>query len=139
MTASARVPQISHSAFGTAFAVLLRGSRRARGLALFTVFPRSGIVLPGTLHSTDVADPALDFLAPAMCWYGWTATAAIGALAAGLHRRGLAASSWARRFWSGWCVASSPLRDDRVRLPDPAMVSTITTDFDRNPALTGRS
>ena len=61
----------------------LRGRGR-KGLALFTVFPSLGIVLPGSIHSRDVADPAMGFLAPAMYWYGWAATAALGALVVGL-------------------------------------------------------
>jgi hypothetical protein len=30
--------------------------------------------------SRDVVNPALGFLAPAMYWYGWATTAALGAL-----------------------------------------------------------
>ena len=51
-----------------------------RDIALFTVYPSLGLVMLGTHHSRDVADPALGFLAPEMYWYGWTATAALGAL-----------------------------------------------------------
>ena len=51
-----------------------------RDLALFTVYPSLGVVLPGTHHARDMVDPAMGFLAPAMYWYGWTATAALGAL-----------------------------------------------------------
>src|SRR5262245_58142041 len=70
-------------AFGTAFAVLYVVAL-AKDLALFTVYPSLGIVLFGTHRSKDLADPAMGFLAPAMYWYGWTATAATGALAFGL-------------------------------------------------------
>jgi hypothetical protein len=70
-------------AFGTAFA-LCYAVAVGRQLALFTVFPSLGIILPGTVQSRDVADPALSFLAPAMYWYGWTATASLGGLAAGV-------------------------------------------------------
>src|SRR4029077_16191886 len=70
-------------AYGAAFA-LFYVIARARGLALFTVYPSQGIVLLGTHRSRDVADPVLDFLAPEMYWYGWTASAAVGALVVGL-------------------------------------------------------
>ena len=53
--------------YGAAFGVLYVVSR-ARGLALFTVYPTLGIVLPGMHRSRDVADPVLDFLAPEMWW-----------------------------------------------------------------------
>jgi hypothetical protein len=53
-------------------------------LALFTVYPSLGVVLLGTHHAKDVADPAMGFVVPAMYWYGWTATAALGALMFGL-------------------------------------------------------
>jgi hypothetical protein len=87
-------------AFGSTFAVLYVVAV-AKDLALFTVFPSLGIVLAGTHHSRDVADPAMGFLAPAMYWYGWAATAALGALMAGLVAASLPGRS-ARHFWSGW-------------------------------------
>jgi len=83
-------------AYGTGFAVIYVLAR-AHGLALFTVYPSLGIVLPGMHRSRDVADPVLDFLAPEMWWYGWTATAAIGALAFGLLAA-LLPDRLARRF-----------------------------------------
>ena len=70
-------------AYGAAFA-LFYAVAHARGLALFTVYPSQGIVLLGTHRSRDVAGPVLDFLAPEMYWYGWTASAAVGALVIGL-------------------------------------------------------
>jgi hypothetical protein len=74
---------------------------RAKGLALFTVYPSLGIVLPGTHRSRDVADPVLDFLAPEMFWYGWIATAILGALVIGSI-----AALWPARcaswIWLGW-------------------------------------
>ena len=87
-------------AFGTAFAL---GYAIAVGcqLALFTVFPSLGIILPGTVQSRDVADPALGFLAPAMYWYGWTATATLGALAAGVISLAIP-EAWTRWVWPGW-------------------------------------
>jgi amino acid permease len=87
-------------AYGTAFSVLYVAAL-ARDLALFTVYPSLGVVLLGTHHSRDIVDPALGFLVPAMYWYGWTATAALGALVFGL----VAAwwpERWTRRFWPGW-------------------------------------
>ena len=87
-------------AYGAAFA-LFYAIARAYGLALFTVYPAQGIVLLGMHRSRDVADPVLDFLAPEMYWYGWAASAAIGALVIGL----VAALLPGRlcRFWA-WCV-----------------------------------
>ena len=46
-------------AYGTAFA-LIYVIARAKGLALFTVYPSLGIVLLGTHRSRDVVDPVLD-------------------------------------------------------------------------------
>ena len=87
-------------AFGAGFA-LSYAIAVGRQLALFTVFPSLGIVLPGTIQSRDLADPALGFLAPAMYWYGWTAAAAFGALAAGVIAA-VAPKAWTRRIWLGW-------------------------------------
>ena len=70
-------------AYTTAFA-LIYVVVRAHGLALFTAYPAQAIVLWGMHRSRDVGDPAMDFLAPEMFWYGWTASAAIGALVIGL-------------------------------------------------------
>jgi hypothetical protein len=74
---------------------------RAKGLALFTVYPSLGIVLPGTHRSRDVADPVLDFLAPEMFWYGWTATAIVGALVVGFIAALLPARC-SSRIWLSW-------------------------------------
>ena len=90
-------------AFGAAFAVFYVVAL-AKKLALFTVYPSLGLVVWGTHFSRDVVDPAMGFLAPAMCWYGWAATAALGALVVGL----LAAvmpERWARRVSLGWLWA----------------------------------
>ena len=73
-------------AYGTAFAVLYVVALKL-DLALFTVYPSLGVVLPGTHHARDVVDPSLGFLVPAMYWYGWTATAALGALCSALLPR----------------------------------------------------
>jgi hypothetical protein len=70
-------------AYAAAFA-LFYAVAHARGLALFTVYPSQAIVLLGTHRSRDVADPVLDFLAPEVYWYGWIASAAVGALVIGL-------------------------------------------------------
>jgi hypothetical protein len=85
-------------AYGTSFAVLYVIALKW-DLALFTVFPSLGIVLPGTHHAQDVVAPAMGFLAPAMYWYGWTATAALGALFFGLIAAALPERR-VRRFWS---------------------------------------
>ena len=90
-------------AYGTAFA-LVYVVARAWGLVLFTVYPSLGIVLFGMHRSRDVAEPAMEFLAPEAWWYGWTAAAAIGALATGIVAALLPARWW-RWFWPGWvCV-----------------------------------
>jgi hypothetical protein len=82
-------------AYGAAFAILYVVAR-AKGLALFTVYPSLGVILPGMHRSRDVADPAIEFLAPEMWWYGWTATAALGALAAGFLAASLPERVWQR-------------------------------------------
>jgi amino acid permease len=87
-------------AYGPAFAVLYVVALKA-DLALFTVYPSLGIILLGTHHAKDVADPAMGFIAPAMYWYGWAATAALGALVFGLIAA-LLPERWAQRVWSGW-------------------------------------
>ena len=74
----------------------------AKDLALFTVFPSLGIVLLGTHRTRDVTDPAMGFLAPAMYWYGWAASAALGALVLGLVVAGLLPGRLARYVWPGW-------------------------------------
>ena len=99
MTSSAPFRRFAF-AFGSTFAALYVVAV-AKDLALFTVFPSLGIVLAGTHHSRDVAEPAMGFLAPAMYWYGWAATAALGALMAGLVAASLPGRS-VRHFWSGW-------------------------------------
>jgi len=92
-------------AYGAAFA-LFYAVAHARGLALFTLYPSQGIVLLGTHRSRDVADPVLDFLAPEMYWYGWTASAAVGALVIGLVAALLPARLFG--FWA-YCAWVVPL------------------------------
>ena len=87
-------------AYGTAFAVLYVVALKL-DLALFTVYPSFGLVLLGTHHSRDVVDPALGFVVPAMYWYGWASSAALGALVLGLVAA-LMPERWTRRFWVGW-------------------------------------
>ena len=70
-------------------------------IALFTVYPSIGVVLLGTHHARDITGPSMPFLAPAMYWYGWTATAAIGALMFGLIGA-LLPERLTRWFWPGW-------------------------------------
>jgi amino acid permease len=88
------------SAFGTTFAVLYVVAL-GKDLALFTVFPSLGFVLAGTHHTRDVADPAMGFLAPAIYWYGWAATAALGALMLGFVAA-LLPERRTRAIWRGW-------------------------------------
>ena len=88
------------SAYGMAFAVLYVIALKL-DLALFTVYPSLGVVLPGTHHARDVVDPSLGFVVPAMYWYGWTATAALGALVVGFVAAFLP-ERWTRWFWPGW-------------------------------------
>ena len=87
-------------AFGAAFAVLYVLAL-AKNLALFTVYPSFGLVVWGTHLARDVVDPAVGFLAPAMYWYGWAATAALGALVVGLLAAAMP-ERWVRRVWLGW-------------------------------------
>jgi amino acid permease len=97
---SARALRSFAFAYGTAFAPLYAIALKL-DLALFTVYPSLGIVLPGTHHAHDIVAPSMAFLAPAMYWYGWTATAALGALAVGLTAAWLP-ERWTQQFWPGW-------------------------------------
>ncbi len=99
MTSSAPFRRFAF-AFGTTFAILYVVAL-ARDVALFTVFPSLGVVLAGTHHTRDVADPAMGFLAPAIYWYGWAATAALGALMLGFVAA-LLPGRWTRAIWRGW-------------------------------------
>jgi amino acid permease len=99
MTSSASFRRFAF-AFGTTFAILYVVAL-ARDVALFTVFPSLGVVLAGTHHTRDVADPAMGFLAPAIYWYGWAATAALGALVLGFAAA-LLPGRWTRAIWRGW-------------------------------------
>src|SRR6185295_11373012 len=70
-------------AFGSAFAILYVVALKL-DLALFTVYPSIRVVLLGTHHSRDSMGPSMGSFMPAMYWYGWTATAALGALISGI-------------------------------------------------------
>jgi hypothetical protein len=77
----------AHRRFALAFAVafpLFYAAARVCDLALFTVYPSFGIVVAGMHRSRDVVDPAMEFLAPEVWWYGWLSSAAIGAFVFGL-------------------------------------------------------
>ena len=84
-------------AYGPAFAALYVVALK-QDLALFTVYPTLGLAVPGTHHAQDAA-PAMGL--PAMYWYGWTATAALGALIVATMAA-FVPERWAGRIWSGW-------------------------------------
>ena len=87
-------------AYGMSFAVLYVLAL-AWDLALCTVYPTIGVVLLGTHHSRDTVGPSMGSFLPAIYWYGWTATAALGALVFGLIAAFLP-GGWVRQFWLGW-------------------------------------
>jgi len=94
-------------AYAPAFAVLYAVAV-AKDIALITVYPTLGIFVLGAQHSQDAA-PSMGGV-PALYWYGWTGTAALGAfvisiVAAFLPQR------WAPRVslrWL-WLVPSSAM------------------------------
>jgi hypothetical protein len=67
--------------YAAAFAVLY-ALAVAKDLAMITVYPTLGIFVLGTQHSQDAA-PSIGGV-PSMYWYGWTATAALGAVMLGI-------------------------------------------------------
>src|SRR5215813_2242253 len=85
-------------AYAPAFAVLY-ALALAKDLAMITVYPTLGIFVMGTQHSQDAA-PSMGGV-PAMYWYGWTATAALGALMPGIIAAFLP-KRWARRISLMW-------------------------------------
>ena len=87
-------------AYGSAFAMLYVVVLKF-DLAMFTVYPTIGVVLLGTHHSRDSVGPSLGSFLPAMYWYGWTATAAIGALLIGVLAA-LVPERWTRQLSSDW-------------------------------------
>ena len=116
-------------AYGTAFAVLYVVALKL-DLALFTVYPAQSVVLLGAHYSRDVVDPAMSFLAPAMYWYGWTASAALGALVFGLLGAVLP-EQWTRRIWPGWLWVAPLAAMSRLRLPHNALVSALAKSRQR--------
>lgn len=90
-------------AYGMAFAVLYVAALFGN-LALITVYPSLGIVLLGTHRPKDAVDPALGFVVPPMYWYGWLASAALGAVAVGVIATFLPAR-WTQAFGSSWVWA----------------------------------
>ena len=128
MTASTAFRTFSF-AFGAAFAILYPIAIKL-DLALFTVYPALGIVLLGTHHSYDVNDPAIAFVNPAMYWYGWMATAALGALVAVVTA--LLPERWLERAVGVVCVVAA--RSGGLRLPHLPVVPGMTEPMDHGPA-----
>ncbi len=96
MTSSVAFRRFAFS-FGAAFAALYVVALKL-DLALFTVYPSLGLVVLGTHRARDTVDPAMGFLAPAMYWCGWAASAACGALVIGLTAA-LVPEGLMRRIW----------------------------------------
>ena len=90
-------------AHGPAFSILYVIVLRL-DLALFTVYPTLGVVILGTHHSRDHVAPAMGSFLPAMYWYGWTATASLGAVIFGLlpHRYPSDGHAVSGRVGCGW-------------------------------------
>jgi hypothetical protein len=84
--------------YGISFAVLYVLAL-ARDLALITVYPTLGVILFGAQHAQDAA-PSMGSI-PVIYWFGWTATAALGALVFGCCAA-LLPERWTRPIWSGW-------------------------------------
>jgi hypothetical protein len=103
MTSSPRFRRFAFM-YGAAFAILYVIVLKL-DLALFTVYPTIGVVLLGTHHSRDTVGPSMGSYLPAMHWYGWTATAALGALIFGLGAAFLP-ERWTPRVWWGWLWAA---------------------------------
>ena len=99
MTSSPRFRRFAF-AYGSAFAILYVIALKL-DLALFTVYPRwASCFWARTIRATP-SGPSMGSFLPAMYWYGWTATAASGALIFGLGAA-LLPERWSRPFWSGW-------------------------------------
>lgn len=81
-------------AFAVAYAVIYIAAIEFN-LALFTYHPASE-------EFYFLVKPAAD--QPAMYWYGWLATAALGALVIAAVASSVP-ESWARRVWAGWSWA----------------------------------
>ena len=87
-------------AYGIAFAAIYVLALKL-DIALFTVYPSIGVVLLGTHHSRDTVGPSMGSFLPAIYWYGWIATASLGALTFGVIAA-LSPERWIRRLWPGW-------------------------------------
>ena len=83
-------------AYGTAFAVLYVVALKP-DLALLPSIPHSASSSWARTIRRDTSTPH-GFVVAAMYWYGWTATAALGALVFGLLAA-LLPERWTRRFW----------------------------------------
>jgi hypothetical protein len=99
MTPSPRLRRFAF-AYGSAFAMFYVVALKL-DLALFTVYPTISVVLPGTHHSRDTVAPSMGSFLPAMHWYGWVATATLGALILGVVAASLP-DRWTPRVWPGW-------------------------------------
>jgi hypothetical protein len=96
----------------------------ARDLALITVYPTLGVILFGAQHAQDAA-PSMGSI-PVIYWFGWTATAALGALVFGCCAA-LLPERWTRPIWSGWLWVAPVSAMVAVRLPHPTVVSTVAS------------
>ena len=106
-------------AFGIAFATLYVVAVKL-DLALFTVYPSISVVLLGTHHSRDSVGPSMGSFMPAMYWYGWTGTAAMGALIFGIGAAFLP-ERWSRPFRSLSAARGCARIDSR---PDAAKIGS---------------
>ncbi len=125
MTPAPRFRRFSF-AFGIAFAMLYVVALKF-DLALFTVYPSIRVALLGTHHSRDSVGPSMGSFLPAMYWYGWTATAALGALVFGIGAA-LLPEKLVATVLVGMAVGRSCGSDARMRLPHDALVSTLVTN-----------
>ena len=123
---SAPVFQRFALAYSTGFA-LIYVIARAKGLALFTVYPSLGILLLGTHRSRDVADPILDFLAPEML-VGMDCHGRAWRSRDRLYSRAVA-RSLVSPILAGMDMGGADPLNDRVRLSDYPLVPTIGNIF----------
>ena len=84
-------------AFGPAFAVTYVSAFK-QDIAMFTVYPTRLLSFKTTQYMQDVT--SANGL-PAMHWYGWMATAALGALIIGVFAI-LTPDRWLSWIWQGW-------------------------------------
>jgi hypothetical protein len=112
-------------AFGTAFALIFVAAR-AKGLALFTVYPSQGIILWGMHRSRDVADPVLDFLPDILV--RMDRHRHIRRARDQLYRSALP-RPLVSQVLAGMGMGGFGPRNDGVRLPDHSLVPTIGEIF----------